>query len=63
MTKPKNLDDLTFRVLIMIANQFDKDTSLHKEFISKQEHLTPEQLNEAIEACNERFFKSCSGVS
>lgn len=57
MTKPSNLDDLTFRILIMVAQQFDKDISLHKEFISKQEHLTPEQLNEAIEECNKRFFQ------
>jgi hypothetical protein len=55
-TKPDGMDNLMFRVFIMALNMQEKNLSYSTEIIQANP-ITPEQLNEIFNKCNEAFFK------
>lgn len=56
-SKPEKMDDITFRVLLMATKQQEKNFSLHKEIMNKQEHPSIEQLNEVFNEINKKLFE------
>ncbi len=57
ITKPKEMNDLLYRVILIASKQQGEKLSLHKEIISKKEHLTDEELSNLINEANKIFFQ------
>lgn len=57
ITKPKDMDQLTYTVFLVATKHLNKKLSLHKEIISKSEQLTTEQLNQIVNEINGKFFQ------
>jgi hypothetical protein len=56
VTKPKNMNPLLFTVLNIVLKKNQKTLTLNKDIMSKQEHLTKEQLDDIINDANKIFF-------
>jgi len=57
-TQPKEIDDLTFRVFLLIKRQLEKKLSYNKEVVVKNDDEIPKnQLNEIINEMNGVLFK------
>lgn len=58
ISKPKDMDDLTFQVFIMAKKQLEKNMSYRKEImINHKEPLPKEILNQIINDMNGNLFK------
>lgn len=56
--QPKNIDDLTFKVLVMATKQITKKLSYQKEIMVKEgEQLKQSDLNEIINQLNKKMFE------
>lgn len=58
IAQPKNVDDLTFRVLVMATKQISNKLSYQKEIMVKEgEQIKQTDLNEIINELNKKMFE------
>lgn len=53
---PKDMDDLTSKILIMANKMNNEKYSYRKEIMTKSETLSPEELSDVINEINGKFF-------
>jgi len=53
---PKDMDDLTSKILVMANKMNNEKYSYRKEIMSKSETLSPEELSSVINEINGKFF-------